>query len=172
MEIVPAYQGEALLLRWGDTHNGRTLTLQLDEHFGASHPFKGLKCGPNGQRMQIICVLIDENEQPVSAGNAGRQDAVEPPVVKSENASVDKPRTPFSSLRRSAQAGMKIKERDFQEWLGVDTDDFKDTVERNADTELKRRLAIVSKTDLDRWPEAGANWDKLLTDFDTRAYTR
>lgn len=197
MEIKPAYHGEALLLRWGDTHNGRTVTLQLDEHFGTSHPFKGLKCGPNGQRMQIICVLIDENEQPVSADNAGRQGAVESTVVKTkgngptveslttltephaDQGQASDSRRTFSSLPRSQQAGIKLQDADFQKWI-VST--YPRTLKSaglgsgfnaaTADETLKSVLAIVSKKELDTVHTTAMHWDSLLTEYSVKDYAR
>lgn len=52
---------EAMLLRWSDNHNGRTVTFQLPAD--GEHPFRGLKCGPtNGQRLALSVVLIADDE--------------------------------------------------------------------------------------------------------------
>ena len=61
---------EAMLLRWSDNHNGRTVTFQLPAD--GEHPFRGLKCGPtNGQRMALSVALIadDETEHPKPNGS-------------------------------------------------------------------------------------------------------
>jgi hypothetical protein len=58
---------EAMLLRWGESPTGRTVTFLLPEDDG-QHPFKGLKSGPsNGQRLALSVALIadDETQQPV-----------------------------------------------------------------------------------------------------------
>lgn len=59
---------ECMLLRWSDSHTGRTVTLLLPDD--GEHPFKGLPCGPaNGQRLAVSVALIadDESQQPMEA---------------------------------------------------------------------------------------------------------
>lgn len=52
---------EAMLLRWSDSHIGRTVTLLLPDD--GEHPFRGLKCGPaNGQRLALSVALISDDE--------------------------------------------------------------------------------------------------------------
>jgi hypothetical protein len=65
---------EAMLLRWSESHNGRTVTLQLPAE--GDHPFRGLPCGPaNGQRLAIAVALIndDETTRPVEPEGDGYQ---------------------------------------------------------------------------------------------------
>ena len=49
---------------------------------------------------------------------------------------------------------MRCKEREFQEFLDVDS-------EQAAAREVKRRLEIESRTEVDRDPAAAARWDRM-----------
>lgn len=79
---------------------------------------------------------------------------------------------PFKELARSQQAALKCQDADFQYWIGVPGDLAPEMRADEADKLLKTRFCIISKKDLDRWPEAGAKWDALLTDFELRGYKR
>jgi hypothetical protein len=72
-ETTPIYLGEARLIRWAHSDSaGRTITLQLPED-APRHPFEGIPTGKEyGQRMQIVCVAIDDHEQPLDAKDAKR----------------------------------------------------------------------------------------------------
>lgn len=53
---------EVMLLRWGESPTGRTVTFLLPEDDGP-HPFKGVKSGPsNGQRLALSVALIADDE--------------------------------------------------------------------------------------------------------------
>lgn len=170
--VKPAYAGEAMLLRWSDNHRGRTVTLELEPGNG-DHPFKGLKCGENGQRMQICAVLVNESEQPVSPPTK----STPAPRVgsKDEQSQGDeaKEKKRFRELKRSAQAAMMLEKPEFRSWL--DREMTRTANERgwekmpgDADTQLKVILCIGSKRDLDLDNDLGERWDKLLASFDYR----
>lgn len=58
---------EVMLLRWGESPTGRTVTFLLPEDDGP-HPFKGLKSGPSyGERLALSVARIadDETQQDV-----------------------------------------------------------------------------------------------------------
>lgn len=173
MPVKPAYAGEAMLLRWSETPKGRTVTLLLDALEGDQHPFKNLKCGESGQRMQIAAVLVGDDELPVS-----------PPVKKGPVAQLDehrnsttsdagsspvgpttKERTPFRDLPRSQQAALRCQDQEFIEWINAVDDS-------SADALLKRKLGIASKKELDIDGPKSAAFDRLLTDYDLRHTVR
>lgn len=62
------YQGEALLVNWGDTSSrGRTVTLELPQE-DETHPFRDLaiRSGKQaGQRFALVVVQVGDDEQPV-----------------------------------------------------------------------------------------------------------
>ena len=157
-----------MLLRWSDNNRGRTVTLELDAH-SAEHPFKGLKCGENGTRMQIVAVLVGDDEQPVSAkptqtpqvGTVTRD--AEPVKHKQEE------RKPYT---RSQIAALKIRDPEFQLWLGVPMQMSDTGREESADARLKHRLGINSKRELDTPGPAAEAWDKLETSFRFRDQVR
>ena len=175
-EITPAFLGEALLLRWGESHKGRTVTFQLEPE-GKEHPFKGYKCGDNGQRVKLVAVLIGDDEEPISAkptaiqvGSSGEAKAQ---ASKSKSHSWD-------TMSRSQRAALRLKSEAFQIWLAekypATWDDFYINQgmlsPEAADATLKDRLGIASKRDLDNDPVAASRFDSLLTDYDHRDMVR
>jgi len=219
-DIKSAYCGEAQLIRWGDGGQGHTVTLRLsNDDPKAVNPFKGLPMGDGGQRMQIVCVLIDDHDEPTDPDHAkqnsrrrkastksstGMQtDTAHHGARPSSDRDIDgngvgirslpsdigpgtrgtitsefghqaEAEAPGKPRTRSQFAGMRIKERDFQEWIGVAPQhlDLKHTSVEAADAILKARLGIQSKTELDvEGPKAQA-FDKLLASFDYRNQVR
>lgn len=172
-EIKPAYMGEAMLLRWGDTHSsGRTITIQLDEHVGDQHPFKGLKCGPNGQRMQVCAVLVDDHDEPQNPNKTAPDSP--PPVGPAEAAGEGQDtRRSFDSLPRSQQAAIKCQDKDFQHWIIGKWDMLGNGVSAaKADEVLKRLIDVASKREFDTDPAKGEFWDRMLTSFKHRDQVR
>lgn len=179
-ELPFAYKGEAQLVRWSETPKGRTVTLLLDPFVGESHPFKALKCGENGQRMQLAAVLVGDDDQPVPPKNgpvAARPDR----EVRHETATVapmrqaeasDKPRT----YTRSQRAAIMCQDETFCEWLdGRYYGLFCETeppLHPTPNDRLKQLLGINSKKELDIDPEAAARFDALRTDFELRDLVR
>ncbi len=66
-EVVPAWQGEAMLLQWAESSTrGRTITLLLPED-DDSHPFRdhSIKSGKRGgQRFMCVFVALTDDDQP------------------------------------------------------------------------------------------------------------
>ena len=66
-EVVPAWQGEAMLLSWQESSTrGRTITLLLPEDED-SHPFRdhSIKSGKRGgQRFMCVFVALTDDDQP------------------------------------------------------------------------------------------------------------
>lgn len=81
MPVKPAYQGEAQLVRWAESAAaGRTVTLRIDED-DVQHAFKGLKCGDQGQRLHVVVMLVDDNEElqdPETAKKRGHKAPTKP----------------------------------------------------------------------------------------------
>lgn len=178
-EIKPAYAGEAMLIRWSENHNGRTVTLQLDPTLGEHHPFKGLKGGLNGQRMQLAAVLIDENEQPQCPKQPSTEPDSPPPVGPSEAAGEGQDtRRTFRNMPRSQQAALKCRDLEFQKWLRDTNPKAYTHVDPDwneakcCDHALKLSLVISSKKDLDELPCAAEDWDKIIATFDNRHHIR
>lgn len=70
---------EVMLLRWGESPTGRTVTFLLPEDDGP-HPFKGVKSGPsNGQRLALSVALIADDET---------QHQIEPPKSFAQRAGI------------------------------------------------------------------------------------
>lgn len=170
MTIKPAYQGEALLLRWNESGRGRTVTLQLDEHVGEHHPFKGFKAGENGQRMQLVAVLVDDQEQaienPDHARRSGPTKIAEKPA---DEARVQKENKP--TLRSNLAAIMVKENQEFMAWL---VDRYWTGKEKIGDYDglLKRALKITSKKELDTDPVAAERFDQLTASFAYRNTVR
>lgn len=156
-ELIHTYAGEAMLLRWSETPKGRTVTLLLDPLVGETHPFKNLKCGENGQRMQLAAVLVGDDENPVPPPNTSTT------------------RTPFKDLPRSAQAAIKCQDIQFRVWFcdllpkcfGGEPDEIS-----ACDRELKKLLGITSKRELDTDEIKGQEWDRLLNTYNVRDLVR
>jgi hypothetical protein len=112
----------------------------------------------------------------LNIGPGDGNDRVRDPTDQAPNAEAkgqDKPRTPFKDLPRSQQAAIKCQDEAFQDWLIPESAVYDDKPRAQlCDECLKRNLNIISKRDLDRWPEAGANWDKVLASFDMRSIAR
>lgn len=166
-QTKPVYMGEAQLVRWSHSAEaGRTVTLRIDEHT-AVHPFNGLKYGGNGQRMQIVCVPVDDNEEPI-----------QPEQAKAKR------REPVQNGRRvlSSLAHLKCHQDEaFQVWFCATFRDeltgmsFKanEPTGDYCDRGLKFVLGIKSKTILDApgSPE-GERFERIMTDFDMRDMVR
>lgn len=160
---------EAMLLRWSDSHTGRTVTLLLPDD--GDHPFKGLKCGPaNGQRLAVSIALIadDESQKPI-------EDAKPRPQApdKASNAGGAHHRS-FHLIALSQQAGMLCSDPAFIKFVDQ-TAASELGWGRVRDTETAARFVrdlcgVDSRSLLDR-NEAAANiWRRLVSDY--RAWMR
>ena len=180
MSLPFAYKGQAVLLRWSDSHKGRTVTLLLEDT-GERHPFGELKCGhEHGQRMQIACVLVNDAEEPVAnatASSQGGEAEKETPAGEVPNTNARIPELSQKRERtRSQIAALKLTDPYFQNWL---IPRYADQTEINdrpaaaiADAVLKRVLGIGSKSELDSNPAKAEAWDRLETSFRFRDQVR
>lgn len=149
IEKATVYADEALLLRWGDSStNGRTLTLQLQEH--GEHPFRGLPSGKNGQRVMIAVTLIGDDEQPAA-----------PADVKRDKSPADK---------AIAKAHVLAGDADFHNWV-EGTSGFLET-EADVLDEVRRRLGIQSTTEFRTNPEALKRFLDLVWEYEHRQMVR
>lgn len=193
-DVKSAYAGEAQLIRWGDGPQGHTVTLRLSSDPTAINPFKGLPLGDNGQRMEIVCVLKDDHEEPIDPDKAKANSRRRKAPTKPDNGRVaqldehrssiptDAGSSPVAPTKReytrSQVAAMKLNDSDFQNWIipGGVVEVIENDVCRDwpatADKYLKAKLGISSKRELDLpGPKADA-FDKLITTFDNRQYLR
>lgn len=78
----PVYAGDALLLNWAHSaQQGMTVTFCLSSvHDLASHPFKGMRHGPSGQRLRFAVVQPDADAD----GGAGETGGGGRPVYDGE----------------------------------------------------------------------------------------
>lgn len=151
---------EAMLLRWSESHNGRTVTLQLPAD--GEHPFRGLPCGPtNGARLAIAIARIADDETTTP---------VEPDIEASRPAdgqSGEGHEMPKGG-RRAREAGIACGEGAFSKYLDHTLDVG---VCYNADTTVDPRQSIYaicgvkSRADLDHNDEAGRIWDELYSGY-------
>lgn len=182
VSIPFAYKGEAQLVRWGDGPKGRTVTLLLDPHVGAEHPFKAMKCGENGSRMQIAAVLVGDDDQPAvpptkPAGLAKQVDAADSSAGGRSSIAGSSPAA--RTYTRSQRAAIMCQSPDFQAWIKLryyrawkDIPLNDDKPHATATTVLKSALGIQSRTELDTNPEAAARFDALRTDYELRDMVR
>ena len=142
---------EALLLRWGESPAGRTVTFLLPDD-GTVHPFKGLKTGPSyGQRVALSVALISDDE-------------TQTPVPKEEQASRGKPakdRKRWSDLPLSQQAAIRCNEPGFETYMEQSYPDYgPNTVER-----VRTRCGVHSRKDILEGSKAGAVWRQLDNEY-------
>ena len=136
-ELDPAYHGEALLLRWGESStNGRTITLQLEEE--GPHPLKGFSCGKNGQRFAVVLVPVSDSEEPRTKTDVD-------PMVR--------------------EAGMLAKDPRFRKWVAECVGDGQMCGEADAAEFIREFCGIESRRELSTNPEAREKWVKLRGDF-------
>lgn len=187
--VKPAYQGEAQLVRWAESAAaGRTVTLRIDED-DVQHAFKGLKCGDQGQRLHVVVMLVDDNEElqdPETAKRRGHKAPTKPkpaePLPSGAPAPERSESTQNTSVKRSNLAAIKCKEdKEFQQWLwaeGIKAGlPSRKTMAPLTDAEhsdmvLKELLGITSKKELDVPGPAQDAFDKLMTDYDMRSFAR
>lgn len=140
-EIDPAYHGEALLLRWGESSaNGRTVTFQIDGE--GDHSFKPFSAGKNGTRFAIVAVPIADNDEP-------RTKAVDPMV---------------------RDAGILCGDARFQRFVMERVDATVATEphmpnEDEAAGYVREYCGIESRKELATNQEARAKWTELRRDF-------
>lgn len=142
--VDTAYQGEAMLLRWGDNNTaGRTVTFQIEED-SPLHPFKGFPSGKNGQRFMLAVVPLNDEQMP-------DDDAM---------AKAEKKR--FRDLPRSQQAGMLCADPAFQAFLRASNSE-------DAAKAVRAWCGVNSRAEFDRHGDGSAeSWDILLSEYEQR----
>lgn len=151
MSSVPIFfQGECLLLRWGESHKGRSVTLQLDPNVGEQHPFKSLKCGENGSRLMLVAVLIGDDETPQAKPEAQRSASNDIPIKQGK---------PFKEMPLSSQCALMCSDPRFIEWLGCET-------EAEAEHVIKTKLGIMSRKELLTNPYRAQKWRAIHTSYE------
>jgi hypothetical protein len=173
---------EAMLLRWCESHNGRTVTLQLPSE--GDHPFRGLPCGPaNGQRLAIAVALINDDETTTAVEAEGgdtrpgksppgtyskadwsnRAQASEKPVGGVNGEGHEMPR----GGRRAREAGIACGEGAFVRFLVDCCDWFRndfvwsDAGVLDAPATVRAICGVTSRAALDHDATAAAVWDEL-----------
>lgn len=179
-DLPYTYKGDAVLLHWVENDKGRSVTFLLgnDE---SSHPFKGLKRGPeHGDRFQIVVVRVGSDEQPIgpvaqpdrAPVSHGSQEA-----VGSSPAGSTTPR-PFNTLPRSQQAGIRCGDTDFQDFIRTRYPREWHAVTGMGDQPgmatlvVKKICEIQSRTELDKIDGCAAMWDSLIAKYDAWATDR
>lgn len=122
---IPLFQGEAMLLSWGDTSSrGKTVTFALHpDECGDAHPFRDLGTGKHGQRFKIVAVPIDDEDQPLSSGASNVEPAAEQGAVGDKRMPPPPRVAPgetkggWYALKPSARASILVKDDDFQNWV-------------------------------------------------------
>lgn len=150
IEKATVYADEALLLRWGDSStNGRTLTLQLQEH--GEHPFRGLPSGKNGQRVMIAVTLIGDDEKPAA-----------PADVKRDKSPADK---------AIAKAHVLAGDHGFQVWRGKGSTALlgKEEITMRA---IRADCGVESTTEFRTNPEALKRFLDLVWEYEHRQMVR
>lgn len=143
---------EALLLRWSDTHMGRTVTLQL-EHEG-EHPFRHLKCGPaHGQRLRLVVQVIDDDD--AESGDPAPPRETEDSLAAT---AVSRPKRQWSAVPPSQQAAIRCGEHDFQTFLGV-------LNAQEAAEAVREICGVSSRKDILLGTPAAAHWKQLDDSF-------
>lgn len=156
---------EAMLLRWGESPAGRTVTFLLPDD-GAQHPFKGLKTGPSyGQRVALSVALISDDETQTPAPGP------KPPLgfryghVVEQTGTVapakPKDRKRWSELPLSQQAAIRCNDPDFQTYL---VERFGGDGEVPAEC-VREYCAVKSRKNISLGDVSGKLWSELDADY-------
>lgn len=129
---------EVMLLRWGESPGGRTVTFLLPDDPG-DHPFKGLKAGrTHGQRLALSVALIadDETQEKIKAR-----------------------RRDWNELPPATQAALRCDDPVFRKFL-----EFKKLTGEPA--ELVRNICgVASRSQISTDKEAMKKWLELDKDY-------
>jgi len=145
---------EAMLLRWGESPTGRTVTFLLPEDEG-QHPFKGLKTGPsNGQRLALSIALIadDESETPHN-----------PPAEAPESHTGERKPEGAAKYRLSVQAHWCCEDTLF--WAFLRERGHKVTDADSAAEAVRHICLVLSRSQFDVHPVAAERWRELHGQF-------
>lgn len=161
---------EAMLLRWSDSHTGRTVTLLLPDD-GDDHPFRGLKCGPaNGQRLALSVALIadDETQTPME------EQQPRPAPTNPSKTTGGAHSKPFNEMSGAQQAGILCRDPPFIKFLSDEiaavVDGTRVANSEQATTFVREFCGVLSRSEIDKQPTAKQRWDRLVSDY--RAWMR
>lgn len=146
---------EVMLLRWGESPTGRTVTLLLPDDPGSQHPFKGLRTGAsNGQRLAISVALINDHEeqQPLEQPSQAPQKATDGPKPNGGN-----------GHRLSNQAHWCCQDARFQRFLDEEMGFVirADNGYEDAKRAVYELCDVDSRTEFDSDPEKAGAWRTL-----------
>lgn len=160
---TPTYQGDMMLLRWGDNSTtGMTVTLVLNGiEEGHLHPFKGLGTGKQGQKFVAVLVPVDDEGQAL-----GKIIDVVP----------EKPKRRWHEMSRAQRAGMLCADSKFLIWISEAPENraaWKTTCLASKEhsavdvaAEMIRSLCgVQSRSEFDTDEEAGNRWDDLEAEY-------
>jgi len=149
------------------------ITFQVPQEYAADALKMLGVVDPGGSQWFAIARLVADQSSTNSGPDMNAEQSAHkgPSPLQQQGQGQDKPRTPFNDLKRSQQAGMRIKEEPFKRWLNHEHgDDHAPAV--TYDEILKFVLNIQSKTELDTDEAAGKRWDALLATYDHRNTVR
>lgn len=171
---APIYEGECLLVRWGESSTaGRTITLQIEAE--GQHQFKGYE----HERFTIVIVPIGNDQKPTVLGDApAREDgdrsqamSVSAPSVAAASSPSAKYAPPsWPHMKPAARAAVLCKMTEFWEWLDATT-----TYEGELTTvikaeilaiiELKNRLGVKSRAEIVEGSPAAAELSRIIGNY-------
>lgn len=141
MSVPIAFKGEVMLAGWSETHNGGakvTFWLQDSDDLDAFKAMTVAKGKHAGQRLAIIAVEIDDDEQPKAQ--------------------------PHDIKRRGGElarlAGQLCQNPEFQAFVPECADGL--SVEENAAAWIRKVCGVTSRAELDHNPEAAARFHELV----------
>ena len=151
------YSDDVMLLRWGDSAAGQTVTFQLDPDGPPVNPFRDWPCGKeNGQRFRMVAVPKGDDEEP---------------VMPEKPAPLSKTPQKFHDMPLVKQAGIKCADPAFQAWVGLrDADGYYSplTGEDLAAAYVRGYCGVTSRAKLDTNEKAAGHWRSLLFQYERR----
>jgi hypothetical protein len=172
---VPLFQGEAMLLSWGDTSSrGKTVTFALHPaECGEAHPFRDLGTGKHGQRFQIVAVPIGDDDQPLSPEALDQTTAhsvatgstpahPKQPVASGET----KERRKFADLPLPQQVALRCADEGFRQWIAWEERALLTEVDDEfAARWVRQKCDVHSRADIKPGSLAEVAWKKIEARF-------
>ncbi len=147
---VPVMQFEAKKHGYRQTQDGIVVSFVVHPNDVSAD----LAVAPLGTHYVVVVAPYTEQSPPSSTGSEHR--VPDPKVGGSIPAAGTTPRErrPFSSLPRSQQAVLLCKDERFWKWLGAHD-------EKAAAEDVRDLCRVQSRSEFDRDPAAGSQWDAL-----------
>lgn len=167
-ETKPVYSGEAVLRGRGESDKaGMWVRLELEDA-GGVHPFKGFE----GERFAVVIVGPLASAEHSSLGDAPtREDGVSgarlvdgSTAPKATSSPATKPKRRWQDMPASQRAALWVKDKGVWTYI-TEAFGFECWSEDVADHWLKKRLHIVSKSELDTDDAAAHHFDLLSSKF-------